>query len=110
MRSMKFLCPVCGYWNLPRPAADDLICPCCGTQFGYHDYAISHDALRHQWIHAGARWHSRVHASPPGWDAQMQLIRSGLLIELRGMPTDETRTNSPGMTSAYAWTAEAKAA
>ncbi|HVN27071.1 MAG TPA: hypothetical protein VMT64_01220, partial [Candidatus Binataceae bacterium] len=70
---MKYQCPVCGFSELPRPAEDHLICPCCGTQFGYHDCATSHDELRRNWIAEGARWHSRVHPAPHNWNSSDQL-------------------------------------
>jgi hypothetical protein len=75
---MKYLCPVCGYPQLPRRPERDLICSCCGTQFGYNDYATSHEELRARWISAGARWFSRAQPPPPGWDPFRQLSEAKL--------------------------------
>jgi hypothetical protein len=106
---MKYLCPVCGFWDLPRPAQDNLICPCCGTQFGYHDFAISHANLRQAWLSNGALWHSRVYPAPDGWDAVSQLARAGLLAKLiaDARPDQTTRTDVEVMP--YPWTAEGEA-
>lgn len=71
-------CPVCGY-ELPRPMATNLICPCCGTQFGYDDYAVSHRELLVQWLRAGHPWFSRIRRPPSGWKVYDQLYRANLL-------------------------------
>lgn len=53
-------CPVCGY-GFGEPIRDSMICRCCGTQFGYHDSAHSHAALRGRWLAEGGGV-----AQPPG--------------------------------------------
>jgi hypothetical protein len=107
---MKFLCPVCGFSELLRAAQDDVICPCCGTQFGYHDYTTTHEQLRQRWIAAGARWHSRAHAAPPGWNAVLQLLTARLGVEIVGGPVERTQTAVPRPIVPYLWTTTAKAA
>jgi uncharacterized Zn finger protein (UPF0148 family) len=74
---MKYTCPVCGYDHLRYPPANHTICPSCGTQFEYHDCTYSHETLRHRWIEAGARWHSRRLAPPSCWSAVEQLRHIG---------------------------------
>ena len=80
-------CPVCGYSKLRRPPEDHLICPSCGTQFGYSDagtapiYAI-HARLRAKWISRGANWSSRVVHAPPYWSPWLQLIRAGFAADM----------------------------
>jgi ribosomal protein L37AE/L43A len=71
----RHTCPVCFYPGLHRPPADHFICPCCGTQFEYHDSARTHEELRERWITNGMQWHSRALAAPEGWDARRQLER-----------------------------------
>lgn len=79
-----FLCPVCGYEDLLEPAWDndspsDDICPSCGTQFGYDDFAgdtgrrqARHRELRERWKDAGCPW-SSPGEPPPEWDPARQL-------------------------------------
>lgn len=74
---MKFHCPVCGYDRLNAPPHDDLICPCCGTHFGYDDYAHSVPELRSDWIKGGAKWFSRRTPMPNGWSPVIQLRNTG---------------------------------
>jgi hypothetical protein len=70
------LCPVCGY-NMPYPANNYHICPCCGTEFGNDDARDTHEELRRRWIDAGAHWFFR---NPPiGWSAWSQLAANGYL-------------------------------
>lgn len=75
---MNNLCPVCGFDGLRHPAKDDMICPCCGTQFGYDDFAKTHEDLREEWLAKGAVWQSRQIPPPAGWSPRMQLARAGL--------------------------------
>lgn len=70
---MKYLCPICGYNQLNVPPQDDLICPSCGTHFGYDDYAHSPAQIRNAWFNAGAEWFSRHTPEPAGWSAVNQL-------------------------------------
>ena len=83
---MNYVCPVCGYDELTEPPYDDLdlrtsssfeICPCCGTEFGYTDSNLSHDALRAQWIMVGMTWHFASHERPKGWEPTAQLRAAG---------------------------------
>lgn len=76
---MKYICPVCAYDQLNSPPQDYTICPCCGTEFGYHDFTLSYTELRERWLSSGAIWHSRRILPPVGWTAQKQLARAGLL-------------------------------
>ena len=66
-----FTCPVCYFENMPDPPMDYNICPCCGTEFGHDDEALSDAELRSQWLSNGARW---FYMQPPtGWDPWRQL-------------------------------------
>lgn len=90
---MKYMCPVCGYRGLARPARDDTICSCCGTHFGYHDYATTHAELRRKWVASGAHWFSRAQPAPQNWDAFVQLAEAGfVLVQLVGC-TSESRAD-----------------
>jgi hypothetical protein len=74
-----FMCPVCGYPNLDEPPYDEqncptyLICPSCGTEFGYDDANTKHAALRQRWVANGMRWWSKATAPPTNWDPLAQL-------------------------------------
>src|SRR4051812_48316988 len=69
-----YTCPVCGYKRLRYPAADEgVICPCCGTQFGYSDAGTTHAQLRREWVREGMKWYSRVTPAPEGWNPAEQL-------------------------------------
>lgn len=72
---MSHTCPVCGYDKLLAPPADFMICPSCGTQFGYDDALTSHEELRSRWIANGANWWSTDTAPPTGWSSEVQLAR-----------------------------------
>jgi hypothetical protein len=72
---MKHFCPVCGYDSLTRPPIDYLICPCCGTEFGYDDVAHSWDELRSLWVSKGAAWFSKHTQPPQEWDVLNQIAR-----------------------------------
>jgi hypothetical protein len=68
-------CPVCWFANLPYPAIDYNICPCCGTEFGNDDAIFGWAELREQWIAGGMRW---FFGRPPEfWNAQAQLLAVG---------------------------------
>ena len=90
MCKMNNKCPVCAYKQLSRPPQDDTICPCCGTHFGYHDYATTHEELRMRWISTGARWFSRARQQPADWDAMTQLLEGGFAIQLTGPEDSDT--------------------
>ena len=72
-------CPVCGFPGLDAAAYSKggdpsfEICPCCGTEFGYHDSRTSHSDLRLKWIKDGMPWHSKSHIPPRGWDPVEQI-------------------------------------
>jgi rubredoxin len=68
-------CPVCGYNKLLAPAGEGVICPSCGTQFGYHDFTFTVEQLRERWLAQGAKWHSRVTLPPDDWNPYQQLAR-----------------------------------
>jgi predicted RNA-binding Zn-ribbon protein involved in translation (DUF1610 family) len=72
-RVIMHICPVCGYDKLWRPAEDDLICPSCGTQFGYTDAIRTHSQLRQRWIDNGKQWYSPVFPKPLDFNADFQL-------------------------------------
>lgn len=92
-------CPVCGFtlefipWN--GDSAADEICPCCGIQFGYDDFAggnherrqTIYTRWRQQWTQNGMRWSSKGIAPPPEWNAEEQL---------RGMQHAVTKMSDKG--------------
>jgi rRNA maturation protein Nop10 len=81
----KKFCPVCGYkldfipWEHFSPS--DEICPSCGIQFGYDDFAGGNMKQRHliykewrkKWIQAGMPWYSQGFLPPEKWDPLQQL-------------------------------------
>jgi hypothetical protein len=71
------ICPVCGYKKLPRPPENFLICPSCGTEFGYDDFKKSHEELRYEWMSAGMHWFSRSRQRPANWNPLDQLASAG---------------------------------
>ncbi len=75
---MGYQCPVCGFLEMPYPPEDYNICPCCGTEFGYHDFSRTHSSLRRIWIDAGCRWFSSAMQLPAGWNPFLQLLKAGL--------------------------------
>ena len=77
-----YLCPVCGY-GMEDPPSDFNICPCCGTEFGYHDANTSTNTLRAAWLRAGAKWWSTTDPEPDGWDPYVQV--SALLSAPRSL-------------------------
>jgi hypothetical protein len=90
-----YSCPVCGYDRLEHPPEDYYICPCCGTEFGYEDFADTFEErqerwveLRERWIDRGAPWFSPVTPPPPNWNAYRQLLRVAVAIQAE--PTTTT--------------------
>jgi hypothetical protein len=77
-----YTCPVCFYDRLRHPPDDYIICPSCGTEFGYTDFNVSHALLRDRWIMEGLQWHSRVIQPPAGWSGREQLRRAGHLADI----------------------------
>jgi hypothetical protein len=72
-------CPVCWFANLPYPATDYNICPCCGTEFGNDDDVSTWDELREIWIAKGMQW---FFGHPPyGWSAEAQLLNAGFGVK-----------------------------
>lgn len=75
----RFICPVCGYDQLDEAPYDNMgcasfdICPCCGTQYGYHDANTSYLVLRKKWIANGMQWWSDSAEKPKHWDPVKQL-------------------------------------
>jgi len=90
MLQMKYACPVCGYGGLYRPPRDYYTCPCCGTEFGYDDYAQDPQELRRRWVVSGAVWFSKTRPAPPGWSAFMQLLNANLAIQFHGPQVSRT--------------------
>jgi len=95
------LCPVCGYDRLEEPPEDYNICPCCGTEFGYEDFAVTEDGrkrqwsrLRQRWIRRGMRWFSPVLASYPGWDPAQQLLRLDIGVSIDAQDLDDSDSTS----------------
>ena len=100
------ICPVCGYDELSRPPQDDTICPCCGTHFGYHDYATTYDELRFRWLSSGAQWFSHARSQPPGWNALTQLLKRGFLIRIGGPEKVEDSDTRTERVEAFAFAAD----
>jgi hypothetical protein len=63
----RYTCPVCGF-AMEEPPRDYHICPCCGTEFGYHDVNSSIEAIRAEWLRNGLKWWSEFDVPPVGWD------------------------------------------
>lgn len=85
-----YICPVCGYNKLRRPADDFLICPSCGTQFGYTDANRDLDQLRDRWLSRGL-WYSQRIPEPSNWNPIRQLENLGHIITTPTRNTIETR-------------------
>lgn len=79
---MTYQCAVCGYSKLIMPPKDHMICPCCGTQFGYHDSIARPEELRKEWVAAGVHWHSRRILPPANWNPIEQLRCAGFAQDL----------------------------
>jgi hypothetical protein len=69
-------CPVCGYGYLSDDAVNHGICPSCGTEFGYDDVSVSHEALRAEWLRNGGHWFDDSMAPPRDWDPWKQVIEA----------------------------------
>ena len=91
-----YTCPVCGYGELRYPPSDYSICPSCGTEFGYSDFATSHDELRSIWIAAGMHWHSGAVPRPPAWNPLAQLMSAGYRDEVYAFTGGYTQTETVG--------------
>ena len=95
---MRYICPVCGYPELSLPPEDYTICPSCGTEFGYDDFALTprdvdrrHAELRREWFERGASWFDPSTPPPLGWDPVEQLMRARTGLHLAATAT----TNAP---------------
>jgi len=89
-----FTCPVCGYDSLTERPWTEVgggsyeICPSCGIQFGYTDFAGAdlqareelYERWRREWIENGMRWNKGRSTPPPGWDPVRQLNSIGVNI------------------------------
>jgi hypothetical protein len=92
-------CPVCGFGELPFHPSDHNICPCCGTEFGYHDRRLSHAQLRGMWVARGANWFSKAFPQPAGWSAIAQLQRAQLvrpILPLKAKAANQSAALSHG--------------
>ncbi len=80
-----YICPVCGYSELEESPYDKFgdssfeICPCCGTEFGYHDFVknkkdltLRWKSLREKWLRKNAKWHF-PEKKPKKWSLKEQL-------------------------------------
>jgi hypothetical protein len=95
---MNYTCPVCGYDKLISPPANYHICPSCGTEFEYDDFATSHDLLLKQWIREGMPWHKTRTGPPPGWDPVVQIFQAGLGAALIEFMAREARQSYEAIT------------
>ena len=74
---------MCAYLGFSSPPEEFSICPCCGTEFGVDDFALTPEAilearrqLRTEWLLAGAPWFDPGTPQPAGWNARDQLLAS----------------------------------
>lgn len=86
-------CPVCGYDRLEFPPENHYICPCCGTEFGYEDFAETFQdrqrrwvELRLRWIDRDMPWFSRATPPPPDWNPRRQILNSAFGVVLGSDP------------------------
>jgi len=87
---MMYICPVCGFNQMPFPADDHNICSCCGTEFGYHDRVRSHHVLREAWMSKGCPWFSTALRPSAEWNPFVQMLNAGLIditVGSAGNPT-----------------------
>ena len=101
---MSYPCPVCGY-GMEEPPANHNICPCCGTEFGYHDSGRTFDELRSVWIERGARWWSPADSQPYGWNPLTQLLQAGLNFRLTDQASRTTHTRTVVIYEVRPWKA-----
>lgn len=71
--SEQHVCPVCNFPNLEGPPYIDgeatfVICPSCGTEFGYSDVSKSFQQLREKWVSAGCPWWGGGQEKPKDWN------------------------------------------
>ena len=83
----RFTCPVCYWPDLTTEPLDMSynICPCCGTEFGYDDFTLTHAQLRERWIDGGCVfWSSDQDRKPVNWNGVRQLLKG--LAEAAAVP------------------------
>ena len=80
MSDIAFYCRVCGFGLEYSPWGEDgasptyEFCPCCGCEFGNHDYTIeSVRRFRKHWLDNGAKWFYAPE-KPTSWDLEKQLL------------------------------------
>jgi len=84
---VAYVCPACGYDGLDEQpwtnaSASYEICPSCGIQFGYDDFAGGdpearmdvYKEWRERWRGGGMHWWA-PNPAPPNWDPVAQLRR-----------------------------------
>lgn len=87
----KYKCPVCNCKSLYEPAYDergigsDDICPCCGFQFGLHNFDYdsneeAHNIWRKKWIESGCVWR-HPNYMPKNWNLKEQLKEIGIFLD-----------------------------
>src|SRR3954468_6569402 len=86
-------CPVCAYDQMPYPPDRFEICPCCGTEFGYHDHNRSRRELRNLWLARGAPCFNPIDAPPLNWNPYLQLVRAGFDFDVP-LPDDPLVDNT----------------
>jgi hypothetical protein len=59
------------------------ICPSCGTEFGYTDFAVTqldrlriHQSLLAKWLRTGPRWHAKWLPQPADWNPRKQILEN----------------------------------
>jgi hypothetical protein len=97
---MGYLCPVCGYDEMQSPPEDYYICPSCGTEFGYEDFAETYEGrvkqwerLRRRWLLNDMAWFSPVIPPPSPWHPYTQLLRA-ISVTFDTTEADSTETNA----------------
>lgn len=85
---MKYLCPVCGFKDLDKPAYFEngepsyQICRACFYEYGYDDDSegITHSQWRDQWISEGMPWRSNPKNQPADWNPKKDLETIGVFL------------------------------
>ncbi len=74
-----FACRVCGLvqpeppWGFDGISPAEVICPCCGIEFGYEDSTqFGVFAAREKWKKSGCKWFFPKQ-KPEHWDVERQL-------------------------------------
>ena len=97
---------------MERPPVDYYICPCCGTEFGYEDFADTDkqrekrwEELRERWLSRSAPWFSPVIPPPPGWNPVTQLFSAKLAYAIKVRPEHAFTSNKIELSDNF-WTTE----